>query len=992
MSRSEFSRQSDSLAASSIARRASGGRPKVSLNGSSAGSSRFIRTPATALLGLSGFLWLSSLLGSSAGADVFQVDEFNVRWQRSVGLPNFENPRTQLARIRTAVVEYKKAVGGNDSIGLLAPMPITVLSDRARLGAVVFADAAKEQEVKDDPSKILQCVASDFADADMVAPEALGGAVDGVYKSAVSYLLLRVEALKAGINEDPTLSAALADFEAGLREFETRERTLEDNAFAMRFFVGEQDIVWFADSREKTEGERAVGGREETLRLPPLTAGIAGRGLRIDTESLGGLASQFEKTLEENFFLNSGGQRVNLDFKVAAQTRGTGSGSVDLIVAFVGPADRPAIPVRNFSILYRGGDGSVLKLGVPEVDAQATPGSAEFDLPDPREVLAATKIRLYRVGEGDKSFLTDWAPGAPADSAVDMSLDTVFSKPEMFSIGALQSVFESVVATLQASEDESGLWGGDLIGVFADADEGQLDLSRGCLDTRDPEKSKDEFRIKVIPGIVNTVRAVAAGERVDPEERINPPFYRFDRLLLNAPFQPGSAQPQVLRESELRDYLDRQSRHPNRRVDAAITAAEAATGASGQPADGRPAWNTQGTVGVDFLVTENKPWSVLVQGSNTGVESTGEWQIRTGFFHSDVFGNDEIFSLEYVTTETLDSNTVTSYFDAPVGESDYLRWKVFAGWSQFTASEIGILNATFEGESPSFGGEIAWNIGQWGKTFLDLVGGVTWTNIQVSNSISGQTGNLDFLIPTVGLRLQRNNRDATTDFSINLDYGTSGGASQVELNKLGRLLPEESWQAVRFDFTQSFYLDPLFQNKADVENATLAHELYFRVRGQNSLGNRLVPQFMGTAGGFFTVRGYPTSLLAGDNVYLMTGEYRLHLPQILGFEESPQPFLGLGTEPFRLRPQFGYGPTDWDLILRGFVDAGVVQNVDRLSFETDENLIGVGGGVELQLYKGLGYPTLRNISLRLDVGIPIQKPDFTDIDGYQMTFVGTLSF
>jgi hypothetical protein len=35
---------------------------------------------------------------------------------------------------------------------------------------------------------------------------------------------------------------------------------------------------------------------------------------------------------------------------------------------------------------------------------------------------------------------------------------------------------------------------------------------------------------------------------------------------------------------------------------------------------------------------------------------------------------------------------------------------------------------------------------------------------------------------------------------------------------------------------------------------------------------------------------------------------------------------------------------------------------------------------------------LRNMSLRLDIGFPLTDPDFTDVDGSQLTFVGTLSF
>jgi hemolysin activation/secretion protein len=926
------------------------------------------RLPTRCAGSLAGFLWISTLLGGVACADSIQVDEFTVRWQRPVGLPEFENPRDNLASINLACAEYLAAVGGVDRAGLLAPMPITILNKQRGLGAVV----RKSEEVKYEDAG-----PDDFENAQMVAPNEIGNVAQGVYQSAVDFLVQRARKLaeSPAVADDAALRTAVQRFEVFLGD--PTKRSLESPGFWTRFSVMPGNIVWFHDTRTKVEGEREIGGKDETLPLPRLTTGFT-----VDTESLSGLARQFETALEENLFLGDRESPIKLDFEVAARPMGAGSRAVELTASFVGPAEAPALPVRNFAITYRGGDGSELKAGEAE---------GGYDLPDAQSVLAATTVTLYRVKDGERTYLTDFAPGASAEDRVDLRLDTVFEQPEMLSVGALQSVFQSVLVTLQAADGDGGIPGGDLIGVFVDADDGQLDLSRGCLDSR-PADSNGVFKLKVVPGIVSSVRTVASGERVSPDERVNPPYERFDRLRANAPYQPGSPTPQVLRESQLREYLDRQSRHPNRRVDAAITAAEGGQSASAAAAEGAAEWTSQGTVGLDFFVTENKPWTVFVQGSNTGVDSTGEWQTRVGYFNSDAFGNDEIFSIEYVTTNFTDSNAVTAYFDAPVGDSDSLRWKAFAGYSQYTASDVGFVFADFEGESPIVGAELSWNVAQWGKTFLDVVGGVSWSNVHVFNGLTNDTGDEDFLIPYVGARLQRNNRDATTDFAVYLDLGLGSDSTQAQLNKLGRLFPSQDFQVLRFDFAQSFYLDPFFQDQGDLANATLAHELYFRFHGQNSLGNRLVPQFMATAGGFYTVRGYPTSFVAGDNVYLFTGEYRLHIPQLIGIDPNPQPFMGIGNQPFRLRPQFGYGPTDWDLIVRAFIDAGVVENVDKLSFESDENLVGAGFGVELQMYKGLGYPTLRNVGLRVDVGFPLVDPDFTDVDGTQITFVGTLSF
>ena len=78
-------------------------------------------------------------------------------------------------------------------------------------------------------------------------------------------------------------------------------------------------------------------------------------------------------------------------------------------------------------------------------------------------------------------------------------------------------------------------------------------------------------------------------------------------------------------------------------------------------------------------------------------------------------------------------------------------------------------------------------------------------------------------------------------------------------------------------------------------------------------------------------------------------------------------------QPFKWAPQQAYGRPDWDLILRAFLDAGQTYNADRLGFENDETLVGVGVGTELQVKQ--------NLSLRVDWGFPLT--DLAAEDGRQ---------
>jgi hemolysin activation/secretion protein len=168
---------------------------------------------------------------------------------------------------------------------------------------------------------------------------------------------------------------------------------------------------------------------------------------------------------------------------------------------------------------------------------------------------------------------------------------------------------------------------------------------------------------------------------------------------------------------------------------------------------------------------------------------------------------------------------------------------------------------------------------------------------------------------------------------------------------------------LRWDATQTFFLEPLLNREAwedisSAESSTLAHEAMLRFRGQYAFDDRLIPQLEQIAGGFYTVRGYPEAVLAGDTVLMGTAEYRFHLPWSFGYQQ--QLSRDIFGRPFRAIPQQPYGRADWDLVLRGFTDFAYVVNSDRFFFESDEWLWGAGVGLELSFR--------RNATIRLDWG------------------------
>ncbi len=490
-------------------------------------------------------------------------------------------------------------------------------------------------------------------------------------------------------------------------------------------------------------------------------------------------------------------------------------------------------------------------------------------------------------------------------------------------------------------------------------------------DLRKPGQTAITLVIKV--AMVGEMRTLAFGDRIPFERRVNADEHA--KILDFSPvqvFHPDDEERlDVIEKDQLDEYVFRLNRHPGRRVDLAIAAAA-------EP----------DKLALDFLVNENKPWLIYFQVSNTGTETTNEWRERFGFQHNQLTGSDDILSIDYVTAGFDASHAVTLSYDRPIW-GDVVRGRVFGSYNEFTASDVGFAGEEFAGDGFTFGGEISANIYQYRELFLDAYAGIRYQNVSVNNRAVQIEGEDNFVLPNFGLRLERSTQTAMTSASIGLEFNASdlAGTDPDEIEKLGRLQVDEDWTVFQWDLSHAFYLDPIifgdsWNDTSEQGNATLAHELMLAFRGQLAFDNRLVPNFEQVLGGAYTVRGYPESVVAGDTVILGSAEYRLHVPQALGYESEPGTLFG---ETFRYRPQQPYGRADWDLILKGFVDAGRALNSNRQSFERDETLLGAGVGLEFS-YK-------RYLNIRTDFGWALEELEGQVKSGAsRVHFVATLLF
>jgi hemolysin activation/secretion protein len=549
------------------------------------------------------------------------------------------------------------------------------------------------------------------------------------------------------------------------------------------------------------------------------------------------------------------------------------------------------------------------------------------DHPRPQAVLAA-EVSLTRTQTG-------WVAPLPGKNVRTFTLAQVRDLDEQrFHDSALTLLIRSVATRL------SGL---DLLGTYAEVDPAQFRVENNrVIDTR--PAGDTSLRVIVTTGVVTDVRTSAIGDRIDEEDGlIN--NEKHERILRNSPIRPIEGEtPPLLRRRAIEDHALRLSRHPGRRVDISIA----------------PSAFEPGAVTLDYLVTENKPWLVYFQLSNTGTESTNEWQQRFGFIDNQLTDADDTLSLEFTTNSFDGTNSASWSYERPLANEDRLRARVYGSWYEYDASAVGQPGADFEGDGVSLGLEAIYNVLQHRDWFVDTVAGLRVDWVDVNNELAGVEGDDTFVVGYAGARLDRtlgNNRtaaEAIIEFSID---GVDGDA----VNTLGRAEADEDWVVLRAAASQSVYLETIFSPEL-AETASLAHEVYVGVRGQYSFDNRLVPNYQSTAGGLYTVRGYDQSIVAGDDAIIATGEYRFHLPRALAVSEAPGELFG---EPFRWQPQYKTGPTDWDLLARGFIDVARVENADRFAFEQDETLVGVGFGLELSIR--------RNLSARVDFGWALEE-------------------
>jgi hemolysin activation/secretion protein len=404
---------------------------------------------------------------------------------------------------------------------------------------------------------------------------------------------------------------------------------------------------------------------------------------------------------------------------------------------------------------------------------------------------------------------------------------------------------------------------------------------------------------------------------------------------------------------------------------------------------------------VNYVIREERHFFGHYQIANTGTESSGEWRSQLGGEYRHLFAGDDILRGQYATSDFSKFHAGQLSYEFALVAPDYLKGRVYGGYSHSRAQDLGVNIADFESDEGTAGAQLTWTPWYVNGWPVDFTLGAYWMNAAVNNGPAAVQSSADFFIPYVGIGTERARETysllATAQVETNV--AAIAGTDREDFAALGRFAADKDFTIARWNVQGSMYLEPLLFGKEWEEGkvwwkANRAHEIAGSLRGQAVLGgSRLVPQLLAVAGGFDTVRGYDESFTSADSVVIGSAEYRLHLarqfvkPASLVEAEKgvKQPVVanpsqrGAGDvgNTFAMRPRTVASIADWDLVFRTFFDFGQTRNNDRLAgVEADHTLLGAGFGLEFQVYN----PAY--LTVRADLGFALK--DDTQIRGREV--------
>ncbi|MBN2479362.1 MAG: ShlB/FhaC/HecB family hemolysin secretion/activation protein, partial [Parachlamydiales bacterium] len=343
-----------------------------------------------------------------------------------------------------------------------------------------------------------------------------------------------------------------------------------------------------------------------------------------------------------------------------------------------------------------------------------------------------------------------------------------------------------------------------------------------------------------------------------------------------------------------------------------------------------------GTTDLVFLTDDKLPIRITAGADNTGLDSTGNGRLYTGFTWGNVFNTDQIFSYQFIiSTKFQRFHAHTFSYLIP------LFWKhivnVYGGWSEIRAI-TNLQNSSSKGKSKQVSFRYTIPVTYRYPINHDFTFGFDYKKTDNNLLLSGVpfAGNSALITQLMTkYQLVSETKLNKTSFEIELFYSPGHLFNNQKDIDYQSLRPKAK---SRYFYARAG-LFPIFQ---------LPHrfQVITNIRAQLSSENLLSSEQLGL-GGYNTVRGYDERIVNKDNVILASIEARtpsLHPIKSLKIRKNIQD----------------------SLLFLGFVDFGAGKNHKNVyNIEKSQYLISIG--------PGLRYSIETNLNFRLDWGYQLHQ-------------------
>ena len=331
----------------------------------------------------------------------------------------------------------------------------------------------------------------------------------------------------------------------------------------------------------------------------------------------------------------------------------------------------------------------------------------------------------------------------------------------------------------------------------------------------------------------------------------------------------------------------------------------------------------------------NEKPNFSISTSNSGSEATGKWLFNFAARTDQLSGRDDQVAVGYTISNTGERHSLTGAYYIPLVNPEFTTLGIGLGYSSYDASTFAVTTVDFEGDNLyldlSLSGKPNLYLGENLSPKVEF--GLRMENVSAFNSLFGNSADATMVTPRVGLSLDSRGTYRVGNTRASL-FGNMSSIDQGDREALGGFEATDRYARLQLSHTETFFLGKWIEDTFNKSPSEYFSRQLLSIRAQLDFalsGKRHLPHHQFIAGGTGSVRGYPESPVAGDSGQVLSVEYQL-------------PF-------YYFSDSYGQADLPWTVV--AFIDWARVGVNDPLFFESDQNLLGIGVGVQILLPRGL---------------------------------------